>query len=530
MQNEKPNWSLPYAAPQPEGSLAVGKLKIPHRVLRIAAYAAFAVAMLVPTIQFEVKILENQAEYDEWVARRDAGELTARQLAAGPPKSHKGAVNRWGPHVKAFWQGENIYVNSEDYVATNASRPPAERRDDMGIRHPNMPFVVILLTPFSYLPDAVGGLLWTLIKIMLAVAGGLGAVRFCNHRDHRMGDWVVGLAVAWWVLLAISDIQHANTNLLVLGFIGLHLGLYRQGKDLSAGAALAVAICLKLTPALFVLYWLSQRSWKLLVGCAVAGIVFAVVLPAAVVGPGHYGELTQTWLDNLIFKGVGGDWYPIHVNQSIPGTLGRYLLDGQPGGDYNFNPDDFGTWENMPADTPHRWIAFASLDAATAKWIVRAIQVALLGVLAWAVGWRKLPREDGRRGLHVAMILSAMLLLNQRTWDHHAAILLPAFIAIWYALAYARVSRRVRVTALVTTLLAGFSLWLSAGEILEGLGHAFGAEDEEEFANHLLAYGPRMYTWLLTFITAAILSIALKHTDDPYAQTRQPVGARQEKT
>jgi hypothetical protein len=524
--DKRPAWALPYSSPQPDQPLRIGRLRLSARGVRIAAYVLLAVALIVPVIQVQHSVMEDIEKVDDWHARREAGKLTERQIAAGPPRGTTGALNRWASHVRGFWAGENIYVEGHEYVRISRSRPAGEERDDGGIRHPNMPFVVILLTPFAYMPHEIAALVWSIAKLLIAIAGGLGAVRFCNHRDHRMGDWVVGLAVLSWILLGISDIQHANTNLLVLGFIGLHLGLYRQGRDISAGVSLAVAVCLKLTPLLLVLYWLYQRNWKLLAGCAVAGVVFAVVIPAALMGPAHYAELTGTWLDNLIFKGVGGAWYPSHVNQSLPGTMGRYLLGGQPGGDYNWAPDDVGAWENMPDYLPHRWIAFASLNPATVHWIVRAMQLAIVALVAWAIGWRKLPRDDGRRGLHVAMVLPAMMLLNQRTWDHHAVVLLPAYLAVWYALAYGRMSRRWRVTALVMTILAGLTLWLSAGELLEGIGRLAGAEDEEEYANHLLAYGPRMYTWLLTYLAAAVLCVALKGKDDPYARERQAVAAR----
>lgn len=530
MLEEKPNWSLPYATPDIDGVTRIGKLRVPNRVLRIVAYTALGLTLLVPVIQLQVRVMDDLADVDAWHADREAGALSKAEHRAGPPTDSTGAMNRWASHIRAFWRGKNIYAEPGAF----ADSPQAGQSDDPwdrgGVRHPNMPFVVILLTPFAFLPESIAALTFTVVKLLLAIAGGLAAIRFCNHRDHRMSDWVVGLAMASWILLAISDIQHANTNLFVLAFIGLHLGFYRQGKDIAAGASLAVAICIKITPLLFVVYWLAQRSWKLLIATTVAGLIFAIVVPAATLGPARYVDLTQTWLDNLIFKGVKGSWYPVHVNQSVPGTVGRYLLDGQAGGDYNYSPDDYGAWEDMPAHRPPRWIAFASLDETTVKWIIRGLQLGVLGLMAAAIGWRTLPRDDGRRGLHVAMVLATMLLVNQRTWDHHAVILLPAYLAIWYALAYGRIKRRWRVTALTLTILAGATLWLSAGELLEGLGHAFGAEDEEEFANHLLAYGPRMYTWLLTFLAAAVCCFALKGKTDPYAQTRQPVGGRQEKT
>ena len=77
---------------------------------------------------------------------------------------------------------------------------------------------------------------------------------------------MLGLGLLWVLMFVIGDLQHGNTHVLVLGAITLHLWLYRRGHDWAAGGALALAICLKMTPALFVLYWLYQRNWKLLGG------------------------------------------------------------------------------------------------------------------------------------------------------------------------------------------------------------------------------------------------------------------------
>jgi len=385
-----------------------------------------------------------------------------------------------------------------------------------------MPFTVILLTPFAFLPAWACGGLFTLCKVLAVAAAGLAAVRVCNHKNLRMPDWVVALGAAWWATLMISDIQHGNTNGFVLAAIVLHLWLYRRGRDLASGAALALAICIKMTPALFVLYWLYQRNWKLLAGCVVAGVIFAVIVPAALLGPGHYTDLTQTWMDNLIFKGLGGSWYPIHVNQSAPAVLGRYLLGDQPGGNIQWNPDD----NPYDLQTKFQWIAFASLNPQTVRWIIKALQVAIVAVMAWAIGWRKLPRDDGRRGLHYAMVICAILLLNQRTWAHHAATILPATLAVWYAIAFGRFGSRARAAVLAIVIFAGVVLWGTMGDLTVFYGRVAGMKKHqaEDFANQLLAYGPDFYYFLLIFGAAAILALKMKKSDLPYATARQKLG------
>ncbi len=495
---------LPYSTPLSPDPKKRRQVKL----LRILAYAALAAVLLIPTIQLQYKILRNQKRMARYQDRLAAGTLTDAQRAGGPPKEHKGAINRWRSQIRALWAGENIYVTEKQYVAENAARQADRKRTDLGIRHPNAPCTVVLLSPFAYLPVSISGLAFTLLKVVVLVLAGLAAVRVVNHETLRMPDWVVALGVVWWMGLAISDIQHANTNSFVLGAIVLHLWFYRRGNDLRAGAALALAIVLKMTPALFVLYWAYQRNWRLLLGCLIGGVLLAVVLPAGLLGPDSYAELTQTWLDNLIFQGLGGAWYPIHVNQSLPAVIGRYLLAGRAGGDLNWNPDDY-PYEAVPTVSRHAWIALCSLPEPIVRRIIQAVQAGVVLLMAWGIGWRKRPRDDGRRGLHYAMVLAAMLLLNQRTWDHHAAILFPAFLAVWYAVAFGRMVRPVRITALTMLLLAGALLWGAAGDLAPFLARWAGQSKEQakNLANLLQAYGPKGAAFLLTFLVAVMLSV-----------------------
>jgi hypothetical protein len=334
-----------------------------------------------------------------------------------------------------------------------------------------------------------------------------------------MPDWVVGLGLLWCILMVIGDIQHGNTNIIVLSAIALHLWLYRQGKDLWAGAALALAICLKMTPALFLLYWLYQRNWKLLFGCAAAMVVYVAGVPLACVGPARYAELMGTWWANLIQPGLlKGAWYPIHINQSLSGTLSRYFLDGANGNIF-WNPDD------NPYDHQNEfgWITVVALNPATVKWILRGCQLAVVALMAWAIGWKKLPRDDGRRGLHYALVVIGMMLLNQRTWDHHCAVLLVADIALWYAIAFSRVSSAARKWALGLMILAGPLNWLFSNGVF-ALAAILARKDSstgEHWADVAHAYGPTTAMLLTLLVTSVILSVSLRGKDPAFADVRQ---------
>ena len=52
---------------------------------------------------------------------------------------------------------------------------------------------------------------------------------------------------------------------------------FHQGRDLTAGIVLALAICCKLTPALFVPYFLWKRAWRTLAGTALGLMLFVTL-------------------------------------------------------------------------------------------------------------------------------------------------------------------------------------------------------------------------------------------------------------
>ena len=517
----EPRWSLPYEVPAPRDPRAKGRLT----VARVGAYLVLIAAVVAPSIQFQVLTQRNhergiryRRDLEEF--KRTYGHLSPAQLAERglvpplQPKVHKGAVARWRQAVYALWDGQNIY---RSYVQ-------AHDDPDAVWMHPNMPITVIALTPLALLPVPLMAAALNVCKALVLLATILMAARIAAHGRRRIPDWVLGLGLLWVILLIVGDIQHGNTNVFVLGAITLHVWLYRRGRDLGAGAALAAAICLKMTPALFALYWLYQRNWKLLAGLVAAMLLLGVVIPAVALGPAHYATLTATWCENLIGPGlVKGSWYPIHINQSLSGVFSRYFFSPpDPNGNIFWNPDD------APYDlgVPHpdsEWITLVGLSPATAKRVLRIGQLAIVALLAWAIGWRKLPRDDGRRALHYGLIVIGILLLNQRTWDHHAPILLLANVAIWQAIAFGRFGRKLRRAAVGLMVAAGPLVWLTGTEIFKLAARLTGRSTKvgDHWADVFDAYGPTFYHFVLLLAAATMLCLAMKKSPDPYAPRRQ---------
>ncbi len=481
---------LPFCSPLPDDH----KGRHLVRRLRIAIYILIAAALVAPVLQYHFSL---------------AGRLEEN------PAAHKGAIERWRRAVEPFWSGEDIYATEGPHRL-----------------HPNMPFVVILLTPLAKLPMLTMSLAINLAKVAAIIACLLMVARLAAHHGQRICDWVLALGFAWAYLSILADIQHGNTNIFVLFLIVLHLWLYRRGWDIPAGAALALAICLKMTPALFVLYWLYQRNWRLVLATAVGGLICVGAIPLFALGADRFAVLTGSWMQNLILANtVDGAWYPIHINQSLSGVVSRLFLDGA-GGDAFYNPDDYAVYGTQPM-SGH--VTLVALSPATVKWLLRLGQIVIVGAIGWGIGWRKLDRTDGRRLLHYGLIALGMMLLNQRTWNHHAAVLLLATVGIWQAIAFGLLQRTKRACCLWLMIGAGLITWLTASDLFKAYAKLIG--DDDAFGKFTLgtkgltlgelwsdladAYGPQFWTFVILLITSVILARALRQGPNPYALSRQ---------
>lgn len=157
------------------------------------------------------------------------------------------------------------------------------------------------------------------------------------------------------------------------------------------GVLLGIAIALKLTPAVFLLYFLMRRDTRALLTTA-ASVALATALGFVLAWRDSWEYWTETIRDT---ERIGTATYL--TNQNIAGTLARFGLD----------------------DTPRFVI-----------WLVACF--AVLGLTAWAV--RQVLRKDQRV---LALICVAMfgLVVSPVSWSHHWVWALPA-VLVTAVLAY----------------------------------------------------------------------------------------------
>jgi hypothetical protein len=262
----------------------------------------------------------------------------------------------------------------------------------------------------------------------------------------------------------MGDLYHNNVNIFILFLLAGSLFAFSRGRRMTSGVILGLAIACKVTPALFIPYFLWKRAWGALAGCALGLILFLLLVPGLFLGMNRNLELLSSWERQMIEPFVvNGAVASEHNNQSLPGLVYR-LATPNP----SFSKFDYDLWRYTPLEY-HNWLA---LTPKTAQWLLKGCMAVFVVLVMWTcrtplsvasgqwlVASKKetdpsclatshWPPATHSKGWLLAaefsLIVLGMLLFSERTWKHHCVTLLLPFATIVYYLATQHPTRKLR--------------------------------------------------------------------------------------
>jgi hypothetical protein len=249
---------------------------------------------------------------------------------------------------------------------------------------------------------------------------------------------------------------------------------------------LALAIACKVTPALFVPYFVWKRAWKTLAGCAAGLVLFFWLVPGALLGMEENSQYLQSWVERMILPFVvGGEVTSDHNNQSLPGLVHRMLT----------HSPSFSTYVN-DIYTPVEYLNVLSLSPAAARRIVQAAMVLFAGLVLWSCRTPTTSRRSWRLAAEFSLIVVGMLLFSERTWKHHCVTLLLPFTVFSYYLSALRPGPCLR-WYLIGKLAAVVLLMMTTSTGL--------VDNLERAAKLAQAYGA--YVWAYVLLTVALVVV-----------------------
>lgn len=247
------------------------------------------------------------------------------------------------------------------------------------------PIAAVLFSLLAAVPWSVAVAVWTTVGLVLLTAICLVSAQHVYGRGSQALLVGLGVAVGALVLEPVyQTLDFGQINLLLTGLVALDCLLPRTKWP--RGLLIGFAAAIKLTPAIFVLFFLPRRQWKPVLTTVASFIGFGLL--GFALAP---TDTKQYWFDSLLDPGrVGGLAYA--GNQSLRGALHRFGLTGL---------------------------------AESATWALLCVGVV---VLVWLAVIRTRRAGDDLAGLLAVAV--GGLLISPVSWSHHWVWIAPGLVLL----------------------------------------------------------------------------------------------------
>jgi len=322
----------------------------------------------------------------------------------------------WGVFARAAW-------------AVRAGEDPYAVTDDNGWHYHYPTLFAILLAPLAdppagvnrsgYLPFAVTVAVWYLFSLGCLVA----AVHLLASALEQVSP---GLSSRWWalrvwpVLACLPPIGHTlargQVNLLLLFLLCGMAAAVLRGRGFQAGFWLAGAICLKIIPAVLLIYPVWRRDRRCLAGGTLGLILGLGLIPTMVFGPAKTWAYFREWDQGLRQPALAGKGDQSRAKELIEVTA----TDSQSILAILHNTIHFDR-ATRPA-YPDGWVRIA-------HWLIGGILTAITILVA---GRRV--QSGTRETVFFGAMLLMMLLLSPVCHLHYFCLLVPLAMGLLAAL------------------------------------------------------------------------------------------------
>jgi hypothetical protein len=334
------------------------------------------------------------------------------------------------------------------------------------------------------------------------------AIRLVEDPEHPFPAWGKMLALVLSMRPIMGDLSHGNVNLFILFLVMAALFAFQYGRwqeprfgslgrrlgDSTAGVLLGLAIACKVTPALFVPYFLWKRAWTTLAGCLCGLVLFLWLVPGLILGMKDNERYLTSWVERMILPYVqGAQVWSEHNNQSLPGLFHRM----------GTHRPSFSRYEN-DVYTPVEYHNMMELSPTTVQWLLKGCMILFAGLVIWRCRTSLQTPDRWRLAAEFSIVMLGMLLFSERTWKHHCVTLLLPFTVIAYYLS-ARPMSPNRKAYLVGTLIAVVLLMLMTSTGL--------FDRHDRFGKMAQVYGA--YVWAFLLLAAALFVIVGKKEASP---------------
>ena len=288
-----------------------------------------------------------------------------------------------------------------------------------GICYPYMPTAAMYFSLLALVNRSIGlAMRYTAAIICLWLTCVL-LHRMLRDRFKELAHANLILSIITVVLagqFVLYDLDDGGPHTILMGILVGAMYSVWKGREKLGALWLGLAIALKVTPGLFLLFFIWKRQWQLALYTAVATACW-IILPMVWMGPASWWAHQQTWTQVAAGSAIGYKTPFAHINEDnirnsgIQPALMRYLVTLHP--DHPLRQNDPG------------YVAVLDIAPTHARILAISGAIGLLMGFFWYTrqpyrgpGDPEWPRECGA-------VLILMLLLSPLTWIQHLPWLVP---------------------------------------------------------------------------------------------------------
>ncbi len=293
-----------------------------------------------------------------------------------------------------------------------------------GFGYPYMPIASMYFAPLTFFDRDTA----LALRYSLAIACLCFTLIMC-YRMARIqsgttptaGLWMGAISIVLALQFILQDLDDGGPHLILLGILTSGIYLAWQGREKFGSLWFGLAIALKVTPALFLPFFLWKRRWKLASYTVMATMCW-ILLPILYMGPSWWWSQQRDWTQVAVGSVLGHESPATQSNeqqvrnQSLKQTLLRYLV---------IIPEDHPLRQKDPGYVP-----VLDLPPPAAKMVVLAVMASLLAFFGWTTRRPYEGQADPMWLRDSSALLIIALLLSPVTWVQHLVWLLPALYLI----------------------------------------------------------------------------------------------------
>lgn len=279
----------------------------------------------------------------------------------------------------------------------------------------------------GYVPFGLSVAIWYFLSVtclLFAVQGLAGAIESRSNivvfppkpADEKRRYWALRLIPVMVALPAMmTSLNRGQMESLTMFLIAMSILAAARGRQVRAGLWLGSAICIKLLPALLVLYPLWRRQWRFLAGCAAGAAIGLLIVPCLVFGPTRTADYYREYAQVMVLPslGWGGDRSRTDELIRLNGGDGESIMTSIHNAMYRQLPRD-----SRPQEAS---LAVRALSL--------GIGLALLAATLSAAGRAR--RDSGIPAtLFFGLLILDLLLITPKSHSHYYCLIVPLVMGI----------------------------------------------------------------------------------------------------